>query len=112
MLEIVLAFSMHGIPGDFNEVHPGLRYENTPYMASVYHNSDGKVSAVVGLVGRSGPWFGEIGLATGYEYPIVPMGRAGIETDNLRFFVFPAVTKTDVGIGVGVEFRITAFGGN
>jgi len=105
MLEIIIAFTSHFIDGDFNEIHPGLRYEHTPYVASLYKNSEGNPSVFVGLVGRDGPLFAEIGLATGYRYAVVPIGRVGIETERFRFFAFPAVTDNDVGLGLGFEMR-------
>ena len=109
MLEIVLGFSNHLIPGDFNEVHPGLRYEQNHVVAAIYYNSLDTVTFALGFVGRTEiaglPVFGEIGLATGYDYPIIPFGRVGIEFEHVRYFIAPAVTKTDAGIVVGVELR-------
>lgn len=119
VLEALLAFTDHGIPGDFNETHPALRFEATEYplMASLYKNSEGNPSLAVGLHGEyplseNVNLFGELGLATGYDaFPVVPMGRAGIEFNNaLRVFAFPAVNKSgDFGPGLGIEYVLARF---
>jgi len=109
MLEVVLGFSQHLIDGDFNEIHPGLRYEQNHVVAALYYNSLDNVTFALGFVGRTEiagqTVFGEIGLATGYDYPVIPFGRVGIEFEHVRYFIAPAVTKTDAGIVVGVEMR-------
>ena len=113
MWELLLALTDHGVPGDFNERHPAIRYEfqEAPLMGSLYKNSEGNPSLAFGLLGRheltdSLGLFGELGLATGYDAgPIVPMARGGLEIgDNFRVFAFPAMNKSgDFGPGVGFE---------
>lgn len=112
MLEILLALTEHGVPGDFNEVHPALRYEfeSAPLMGTLYKNSEGSLSMGGGLFGRHAltdnlGLFGELGLVTGYDAaPIMPMARGGLEIgDRFRVFGFPAVTKDDIGLGLGFE---------
>lgn len=85
MIELILAATIHYLPGDWNERHPGIRYERAPFMAAAFHNSEGDLSLAAGLVGRHeiAPGvnlFGELAIVTGYEAaPIVPMVRAGLE---------------------------------
>ena len=119
-LELLFALTHHGVDGDFNERHPGLRYENNGYMGSLYHNSEGNPSLAAGLINRKelgdlADLFIEYGLATGYSAaPVVPMGRAGVEFGRRddqgnrgagqRLFVFPAVNKEgDANAGLGFE---------
>lgn len=119
LLEVLMAATDHGVPGDFNERHPGLRYEfaDKPLMAAAYKNSEGKPTFAFGLHGEKEIFdgvniFGELGVATGYSAaPLVPMGRAGVEFNNdLRIFAFPAVNKTgDFGPGLGVEYVLMRF---
>lgn len=105
MLEIILAFSTHFLPGEWNEIHPGIRYEQNHFVGALFLNSEDNPSVAVGLIGRRGNLFGEIGLATGYSAaPVVPFARVGLEFDRARFFVAPAATVDgDIGLVVGVE---------
>jgi len=103
----VIALSVHlGLSHDYNGVHPGISCEfDSQIVAGAYYNSDRKISVFAGLRTRpskSGFW-AEIGLATGYEYPIVPMARAGYRS----LFVAPAYeTSTEsVGIVIGTELK-------
>lgn len=117
MIEIFLALSQHFLPGDWNETHPGIRYEEAPFVALAYHNSEGDISLGAGLVGRieltdAIDLFGEIGLVTGYEYAdVVPMARVGLEIgDRTRLFAAPAATAFgDIGAVVGVEITLGRF---
>ena len=111
MLEIVLAFSLHFLPGEFNEVHPGIRYEQASFMGAFFMNSEGNPSLALGLVGRSDPFFAEIGVATGYSGgPVVPFARVGIEHNRLRLFVAPAMnTDGDIGVVGGLEIIALRF---
>lgn len=113
MIELILAATIHYLPGDWNERHPGIRYERAPFMAAAFHNSEGDLSLAAGLVGRHeiAPGvnlFGELAIVTGYEAaPIVPMVRAGLEAGRTRFFVAPAA-KADGKFGalIGAELII------
>ena len=111
MLEIVLAFSHHMLPGDWNEVHPGLRYESGVFMGAVYHNSEDDVSLAAGFIGRRGNLFAEVGAAPGYDGgTVVPFLRVGVDMDRVRFFVAPAAnTDGDIGAVIGVETILMRF---
>ena len=106
MLSLCLALSHHFLEGDWNEVHPCVRYQNEGFIAGAYYNSESNVSAFVG-------WdFGnlEVGLVTGYSGgPVVPMVRGTYDlNENLTAFVSPAYnTDTQsVGVVLGLEFRL------
>ena len=117
MLEIIFAVSTHFLPGEWNETHPGLRYENGHYMAALFHNSEGNPSLAIGLTGEAFvtdhvTLFGEIGGATGYSGgAVVPFARVGIEyNDNTRVFLAPAMnTDGDFGAVLGIEHVLMRF---
>lgn len=117
MLEIILAFSAHFLPGDWTEQHVGLRYEQDRFVAALFLNSENNPSLALGLFGEteltdSLNVFGEIGGATGYSGgPVVPFVRGGIEyKDRFRLFVAPAMnTDGEVGAVVGFETVIAVF---
>ena len=115
MIELIFAFSTHFLPGEWNETHPGIRYEQAPFMGAFFVNSEGNPSLALGLVGRTDIFgqtvFGEIGGATGYSGgDVVPFLRAGIETGNLRFWVSPAATaKGEVGSVAGLDIIAMRF---
>jgi len=117
MLEIVLALSTHFLPGDWNEVHPGIRYEQSYFMGALFLNSEGNPSLAIGLTGEvelteSFNIFGDIGGATGYSGgPVVPFARVGVEyNDRTRVFLAPAMnTDGDFGAVLGIEHVIMRF---
>ena len=117
MLEIILALSTHFLPGEWNETHPGIRYEQAPYMGAFFMNSEGNPSLAMGLTGEidltdSFSLFGEVGGATGYSgAPVVPFVRVGIEyNDNTRVFLAPAMnTDGDFGAVLGIEHVLMRF---
>lgn len=105
MLSFCLALSHHFVEGDWNEVHPCVRYQNDKFIAGAYYNSESKVSIFAGFdLGNI-----ELGLVTGYSgAPVVPMIRLTYDfNDGVTVFAAPAVTTSgDVGAVVGIEFRI------
>ena len=112
-IEAIAAYTDHLLAGDWNEVHPSLRWEaeNRPYMAAAYKNSEGGLSLAAGFHGEIPitnrlALFGEAGLATGYSgSPLMPFVRGGLDYDNrLRAFIAPAMnTDGDVGAVLGIE---------
>lgn len=101
-----VASSKHGIPGDWNESHPyrrATRGTDGPFEVGVgqFQNSEDAESLYAGLVGRRGPFWGEVGAATGYSgAPVVPFGRVGVDlNDWMRLFVAPAMNVDTGAIG-------------
>jgi len=119
MFEILLAFSDHQLRREYNEVHPGVRYESTEYplMAALFLNSKGNPSLAVGFHGEYAlsdtiSAFGELGGATGYRSgPVKLFGRVGFKYSEMaRLFVAPIITKSgDFAPTVGVEFILARF---
>lgn len=117
MIEIILAFTSHFLPGDWNEVHPGIRWTDPPYMAAAYYNSEGGLSVALGFswnveLSENTSIFADLAGVTGYEaMTIAPMVRAGVEfNDSLRLFAAPAMTADgDFGAVVGIEIIAVRF---
>lgn len=108
-LSLCLAFSTHvALPGNWNEVHPCIRYQQDAFIAGAFLNSEDRVSAYAGIELKRGTWFAEIGAVTGYSgADVLPFLRAGIELDNgARVFVAPAYASGEAGAVLGVEFTL------
>lgn len=104
-----LALSMHLIPGDWNEVHPQVRYDHDGWFLGAYYNSESSVSAVAGYRWDFDRFWLELGAATGYDStPVLPAARAGLAlTDEVSVFLIPAVnTDGDFGAVLGVEVML------
>lgn len=104
-LSLCLAVSAHLLlPGEWNSVHPCVRYEDSGFVAGAYLNSEYNLSAHVGGVWRRDSLFIEGGLVTGYSgIEVAPYVRAGIERDNVRYFIAPGMVKGEIGIVAGIE---------
>lgn len=108
-LSICLALSTHlSLPGNWNDVHPCIRYQENAFIAGAFLNSEDRVSAYAGIELRRGAWFAEIGAVTGYSgADVLPFLRAGVELNNgARVFVAPAYANGEVGAVLGVEFSL------
>jgi len=104
--KLVLAFTMHLLPGDWNEVHPGgVCQADNGLFGAAYYNSESKLS----LVGGYDMGWLELGLATGYSAaPVVPMIRVAYDiNDNVKAFGMPAATVDgEVGVVFGLEVSL------
>jgi hypothetical protein len=117
VLEIILAFTGHFLPGDYNEIHPGIRYEQGSFSGAFFMNSEGNASLALGFyeeleINSDVLLFAEIGGASGYSgAKVVPFARAGIEfNETIRLFIAPSVnTNGDVGAVLGVETVLMRF---
>lgn len=107
-LSLCLAVTAHlALPGDWNGIHPCIRYEKRHVAVGAYLNSERTVSAYAALVGHQGPLFGEIGLVTGYsDYDVLPFVRAGIEKGRFKYFIAPGFVGEKVGVVLGIEARL------
>jgi hypothetical protein len=109
MLSLCLAFSAHlSLPGDWNEVHPCIRFQEDAFIAGAFLNSEDRVSTYAGFELRSGDLFAEIGAVTGYSgADVLPFLRAGVELDSgVRLFVAPAYADGEIGAVLGVEMTL------
>ena len=104
MIEFALALSLHlGLEGDYNGVHPHIRYNEQNYIAGVYYNSINNVSVYAGKRWEYNDFGLEAGAVTGYDNiaPVIPYAR--ITYNNL--FIAPGVEPDNVGIVIGYEFK-------
>lgn len=109
-----VASSRHLLPGDWNETHPYQEVSRETDIPGLemglgrFLNSEDEESLYAALRGRSGPWWAEGGLATGYSgAPVVPFGRVGVDlTNRLSAFAAPAynVDTQTLGAVLGLNF--------
>lgn len=107
-----LALSSHlGMAGDYNEIHPHVRFIEDEYIAGAYHNSVDNISLYAGRRFEIGSSIGiELAAVTGYEleYPVVPYVRGTYDVGNFRLYAAPTEEKfkgeKNVGLVVGLEF--------
>ena len=103
MIELALAFSLHlGFKGDYNSIHPHIRYNEQNYIAGAYYNSVNNISLYAGKRFELNDFGLEGGVVTGYsENTFVPYIR-GTYKD---FFIGPAREGNRTGIVLGYEFK-------
>ena len=108
-----LAVSTHlGLAGEYNEVHPHVRFIEDGAIAGAYYNSVDRVSFYTGYRVEQGPFGAEFALVTGYPAygPVAPYIRGTYDlNDNIRGFISPAGewegNSSRVGAVLGVEFK-------
>ena len=108
-ISLCLALSTHlALPGNWNEVHPCVRYQQDAFIAGAFLNSEDRVSAYAGIELRRSAWFADLGAVTGYSgADVLPFLRAGVELNSgARVFVAPAYANGEVGAVLGVEFTL------
>jgi len=105
-MEFLLALTLHLSAGDFNAIHPHIRYSDGQYIMGAYYNSIENVSLYAGFRNGDKYWI-EYGAVTGYKYAVVPMVRAGVRiTDNINLFAAPHHDDHGFSGLIGVEFNI------
>jgi len=112
LIEFALALSLHmGLEGDYNEIHPHIRYNEQNYIAGAYYNSIENLSFYAGKRWEFGNVGAELAAVTGYDlkYPVAPYARLTYDMGNVRVFASPAGEydngKHNGGLVVGVEFK-------
>lgn len=107
LITLSIAFTIHvGIPLDYNEIHPHIRYTSDNFVAGAYYNSVRRTSAYIGKVYPiDKDTTVEVVLATGYMYPVVP----NIKLTHRNFFIAPMVDSTkgkvNTGVIIGTEIK-------
>lgn len=107
-LILSLIFTQHiGFSGEYNEIHPHVRYQNEAFIAGAYLNSEKRVSLYAGGIIERGSLFGELGLVSGYtSYSVLPFVRVGINNGNSSIFVSPAYEYPNtIGVVIGIEVK-------
>lgn len=110
-----IATTVHlGFAGDYNEIHPQVRFEKDHYIAGAFYNSEENISLYAGLqyVFDNGI-FVEGGIVSGYDAvaPIVPFARAGYEINDMtNVFIAPAGEVNNTGeLNVGLVLGLEVF---
>jgi len=104
-----LAMTAHlGLAGEYNEIHPHVRYNNNNVIAGAFLNSLDNMSVYVGRRFEHDNFGVELTATTGYNELIVPQLRGTYDAhNNVRLFVGNAVEKTQgkikSGAVVGIE---------
>lgn len=108
-----LGLSLHaGLAGDYNSVHPHVRYQDDGTIAGAYYNSVERVSFYAGHRLEKGDAGIELALVTGYPAfgPVAPFVRGTYDIGNTRVFMSPTYEEYDnnnnVGVVFGVEFSL------
>jgi len=108
-----LAISTHlGLAGDYNEIHPHVRLENSYIATGIYYNSIQNTSVYFGLIENLTDKISvEAGIVTGYDSfsPVIPYGRIIYQIqDNTAIFLSPTAEKSrndlNPGFVLGFEF--------
>ena len=108
-LTLALGLSMHlGFEGDYNSIHPHVRWEDPYYIAGAYLNSESTISAYVGQEYNYGEFAVELGLVSGYyDIAVAPFIRGKYK----NFFIAPAAEAVgdswNGGIVIGFEKTLT-----
>lgn len=94
MLEFALALSLHlGMEGEYNSIHPYVKYTNELFIAGAYLNSESNISLFAGVEFDIIENLSlELGAVTGYSYAdVAPFVRATYEiNENYELFLAPA----------------------
>lgn len=105
-----IAISAHlGLSGDYNEVHPHIRYDHdSSFISGVYLNSLSNVSLYAGKRYEYNDFGVEATIVTGYIHLFVPQVRGTYNTsDNTLIFVSPSTEiwkgETSTGFVIGFE---------
>ena len=110
-----LGLSLHtGLSGDYNEIHPHVRFIEDGAIAGAYYNSVERLSFYAGHRLEPTENIGlEFALVTGYPAfgEIAPFVRGTYDTGNIRYFVSPAIesygnNNSDIGVVFGIELQI------
>lgn len=105
-----IAISAHmGLSGDYNEVHPYVRYEHdNSFISGVYLNSIGNVSLYTGKRFEYKDFGFEATIVTGYDNLFIPLIRGTYNiSDNTLIFVSPSAESrgnlVETGFVIGFE---------
>lgn len=108
-----LAISTHlGLAGDYNEIHPHVRLENSHIATGIYYNSIKNTSVYFGIVEDITDKISlEGGIVTGYDSfnTVIPYGRITYDLqDNTTIFLAPTAEKrrNDLNPGFVLGFEM------
>ena len=101
-----IATSLHlGLGGDYNSLHPHLRFKDNYTIAGVYYNSEYTTSYYMGLEFEYDKFNLETGIVTGYsDADVMPFARLTYDIDSTtRYFIAPGLENGNYGLVIGIE---------
>jgi hypothetical protein len=108
-----LGLSIHaGMQGDYNGLHPHVRFLEDGAIAGAYYNSMDRISLYAGQRIESGNAGLELALVTGYDeldMPVAPYVRGTYDLGSVRAFAAPTAESWNGETNVGVVFGIELF---
>jgi hypothetical protein len=108
-----LGLSIHaGMQGDYNGLHPHVRFLEDGAIAGAYYNSMDRVSVYAGHRVESGAAGLEFALVTGYDeldMPVAPYVRGTYDLGKVRAYASPTMEKYNDDVNLGVVFGIELF---
>jgi hypothetical protein len=114
MIELLFGLSVHvGFDGEYNSIHPHIRFREREYIAGAYYNSENNVSMYGGYEYKLDHNSAiEFGAVTGYNKSISPFIRYTEDFDDYIFYVAPGLefdrdgNRTGVGVVLGLEIKL------
>ena len=107
-LTISLGLSTHvGFDEEYNTFHPHIRYTNEKFITGAYYNSLENLSVYTGVRTEKNNFGLEAALVTGYNNgSLTPYIRGTYDIGKTRMFIAPGVENKDIGVVIGIEFKI------
>jgi hypothetical protein len=103
-ISLGLALSLHlGFEGEYNSIHPHLRYTHDSFIVGAYYNSESNISPYVGYRFEHNDFGVELGAVGNYsDADVAPYIRGTYK----QFFVAPGVEGDNIGIVFGIELPV------
>ena len=108
-LAFAIGLSLHvGLEGDYNQIHPHVRYQDDWKIAGAYYNSMDRTSLYAGYRYEYKDFGAEFALVTGYDeiHDVVPFMRGTYK----NVFIAPAAEDVngnlEFGILIGFEYGL------
>ena len=106
-LTISLGVSIHaGFDGEYNNLHPHIRFEHQQFIAGAYYNSVEATSVYGGYRYEKDNVGIELAAVTGYNHSVTPYIRGTYDIGKMRMFIAPGIERKDIGVVLGVEITL------
>jgi hypothetical protein len=97
-----LGSSYHFDRNDFNEIHEGIFISRNNWSVGTYTNSINKESWAINYQHDLTPWASlSAGVATGYEYPLIPTVGLNLHTRYVYLEITPILVFTGLRLPIG-----------
>lgn len=106
-ITLSLGVSIHaGFDGEYNNLHPHIRFEHQQFIAGAYHNSVEATSVYGGYRYEKDNVGIELAAVTGYNQSVTPYIRGTYDINKLRLYAAPGMENNNIGVVFGVELTI------